>query len=65
MVNTDKKTTLKIRKGGSTLITGDFTIEHMDGTIEHKTKCALCRCGLSTNMPFCDGKHKEALFEQD
>ena len=56
-------TNIKIRKGGSTLVTGKFVIEHADGTIEEKTKCALCRCGASGNMPFCDGSHKEANFE--
>lgn len=65
MENTEGKTIIKIRKGGSSLITGDFIIEHIDGTQEHKTRCSLCRCGLSQNMPFCDGRHKDEGFEQD
>ena len=61
----NEKTIIKIRKGGSTLVTGNFVIEHADGTIEEKTKCSLCRCGLSATMPFCDGAHREANFEKE
>lgn len=63
----DKSTAthIKIRKGGSTLITGKVIIEHADGTTEEKTKCALCRCGGSGNMPFCDGSHNGLNFEAD
>lgn len=63
--STSNPTVIKIRKGGSSLVTGDFIIEHADGTQEHKTKCSLCRCGASGNMPFCDGKHKEIGFEKE
>lgn len=61
----EKKTTIKIRKGGSALVLGDFVIEHADGTMEHREKAAICRCGHSQNMPFCDAAHKEHAFEKD
>lgn len=34
-----------------------------DGTaIKTEGKTALCRCGSSSNKPFCDGSHKKAGF---
>ena len=31
--------------------------------IEAKPVMALCRCGASSNKPFCDGSHRDAGFE--
>jgi CDGSH-type Zn-finger protein len=31
--------------------------------IEHSESVDLCRCGLSGNMPFCDGSETEASFD--
>ncbi|WP_144894805.1 CDGSH iron-sulfur domain-containing protein [Lutibacter sp. Hel_I_33_5] len=29
---------------------------------EGKKATVFCRCGASTNKPFCDGKHKDVNF---
>jgi CDGSH iron-sulfur domain-containing protein 3 len=53
------KVQIKVNDNGSLRITGD--VELLDGEgnkIETKQVFSLCRCGLSSNKPFCDGSHK-------
>jgi CDGSH-type Zn-finger protein len=47
---------------GPLKVEGDFTVQKADGSLApHKDQTAyLCRCGQSTNQPFCDGSHKKA-----
>jgi uncharacterized Fe-S cluster protein YjdI len=50
---------------GPLLVRGTICIKHKDGTEEIKeNKCSLCRCGASSNKPFCDGSHKTISFDQ-
>lgn len=52
------------RLNGSLLIEGDLVITKPDGTIEKRQgRATFCRCGNSSNMPFCDGSHKKTGFE--
>lgn len=42
-------------------VDGDFEILDIDGNeygLQGRTIVSLCRCGLSSNKPFCDGSHK-------
>ncbi|MCS3843813.1 MULTISPECIES: CDGSH iron-sulfur domain-containing protein [unclassified Microbacterium] len=52
---------------GPLLVRGDIDLVAADGeTIErHRRTVALCRCGLSTIKPFCDGTHKAAGFRTE
>lgn len=52
---------------GPLLVRGDVELRDADGRpIEkHRRTVALCRCGLSTIKPFCDGTHKPAGFRTD
>ncbi len=35
------------------------------GDIDAKPMMALCRCGASSNKPFCDGSHYDAKWRDD
>ena len=42
---------------GPLLFEGSCELAGSDGRCTHASKGALCRCGASTNKPFCDGSH--------
>jgi CDGSH-type Zn-finger protein len=52
---------------GPLLVRGDVDLRTADGEPIPRTRrtVALCRCGLSTIKPFCDGTHKAAGFRTD
>jgi CDGSH-type Zn-finger protein len=61
------KTKLIINSNGSIKIEGDFEIVDSKGNVyglEGRTALGVCRCGLSSNKPFCDGAHR-SKFEHD
>jgi len=58
--------TIKIRKDGPYLVSGDCELtDHEFNPIEKKDPFALCRCGASKNKPFCDGTHRECGFTDE
>jgi CDGSH-type Zn-finger protein len=55
------KVKLTVNNNGSLKVDGDFEIVDAQGNVyglEGRTLVSICRCGLSTNKPFCDGSHK-------
>ncbi len=55
------KTKLTINNNGSIKIEGDFEIVDSQGNaygLEGRTVLGVCRCGHSSNKPFCDGSHR-------
>ncbi|MDR5590515.1 CDGSH iron-sulfur domain-containing protein [Christiangramia sp. SM2212] len=61
------KTKLTVLSNGSLKVQGDFEIVDKDGNVYDlggRELVSLCRCGLSTNKPFCDGSHRNH-FEHD
>lgn len=50
---------IEVSHNGPLRVTGTCVIIDKDGNETMKEgKFALCRCGLSTKKPFCDGAHK-------
>ncbi len=55
---------IRITPNGPILINTDCRIVNSDGTEEiKKGTTALCRCGASTNKPYCDGSHDKVGFK--
>ena len=55
---------LTINKNGSIKIEGDVTIVDFEGKefgLGGRNTISLCRCGLSSKKPFCDGSHKNGF----
>jgi len=70
----DDKMRIKIEKDGPYLVCGGVPLEEMiivpEGhcvkyergrTFPQKQQYALCRCGKSSTMPFCDGSHSHGF----
>ncbi len=60
------QTKITIRDNGPLLIEGPFCLQDADGKTwvldANKPAFALCRCGQTSNAPFCDGTHKTCGF---
>ena len=71
-----KNARIKIVKNGPYLVSGNVSLEekiiinkgneniyHEGQTLPQSESYALCRCGRSKNMPFCDGSHEKVHFD--
>ena len=53
-------------RNGPYLIRGPIDIrDPVTREVQHETRVALCRCGQSRHMPFCDNTHREIGFRSD
>ena len=58
--------TIRLRKNGPYVVEGDeVRIVDWNGSAYkvERRPAALCRCGASTNKPFCDGTHSKKGFQ--
>ena len=59
-------TRITVNNNGSLRVEGDFEIVDPEGRpfgLAGRTRVTLCRCGQSSNKPFCDSTHKTCGFD--
>lgn len=58
-------TRITVMNNGSLRVEGDFELVDSEGRpfgLAGRTRVSLCRCGQSSNKPFCDSTHKVCNF---
>ena len=56
--------TIQTIKNGPYIVTGEVELIDVDGNkFPAEKRMALCRCGASTEKPFCDGTHSKIGFQ--
>ena len=58
----EEKATITVRPNGSLRVTGATLIGADGQVITNKETYSLCRCGHSSDKPFCDGAHRRCEF---
>jgi uncharacterized Fe-S cluster protein YjdI len=59
-----QKTQVTVVPNGPLFIKGEVELYSGDGNlISKEDRTSLCRCGASSNKPFCDGSHKSIKFD--
>jgi uncharacterized Fe-S cluster protein YjdI len=55
---------VEVMQGGPLIVYGSIRVKGKDGQEELKANtCALCRCGASSQKPYCDGSHTDIEFD--
>jgi len=63
VIEPDLPIEIAIIPDGPLWISGGIPVERRDGQpLETRNRMTLCRCGASSNKPFCDGSHKNVGF---
>lgn len=56
--------TIDIIKNGPLIVKGPVELKDSEGkAYPAQARMALCRCGASTEKPFCDGTHSKIGFQ--
>ncbi len=63
---TENQVTITLRPNGPLRVEGPIKLINTDGQeidLAGKPAVSLCRCGASSNKPFCDGTHSKIGFQ--
>jgi CDGSH-type Zn-finger protein len=56
--------TIAVRPNGPYIVTGTIELRDTTGIVlPTQGRTVLCRCGASTEKPFCDGTHSKVGFQ--
>ncbi|GCC52678.1 hypothetical protein SanaruYs_29160 [Chryseotalea sanaruensis] len=62
-VEVKSETIVETSPNGPLLVYGNVVIKDKEGILTKKNNVtAFCRCGASSNKPYCDGSHKRINF---
>jgi uncharacterized Fe-S cluster protein YjdI/CDGSH-type Zn-finger protein len=61
----DPVTTVTPVVDGPLLVRGDLRLDCGSAGTVAETRAALCRCGQSSNKPFCDGSHERTGWRSE
>ena len=61
----DKKPSISLAHNGPYIVKDLTNFSSQKGSIETEETIALCRCGKSSNKPYCDGTHAKIGFSTD
>jgi uncharacterized Fe-S cluster protein YjdI len=63
-VQVEAETIVETVPNGPLMVYGNVTVKDAGGTLTKKNKAtAFCRCGGSSNKPYCDGTHRKINFQ--
>ncbi|GAB4470330.1 MAG: hypothetical protein OHK0057_12900 [Thermoflexibacter sp.] len=62
-VDTLRETKIEVIPNGPLKVEGNVLIKEKNGMEVKKGKAFFCRCGASSNKPYCDGTHKKINFQ--
>lgn len=63
-VKVEAETIVEPTPNGPLMVYGNVSIKDSHGNVTKKNNAtAFCRCGASTNKPFCDGSHRKINFQ--
>ena len=63
-IKIEAETIIETMENGPLLVYGNVTVKDSKGNLTKKNNAtAFCRCGGSSNKPYCDGSHKKNGFQ--